>query len=335
MKRLLPHELEDLVCNIFVHHGMPERNARPIASVVMQAERDASLSHGIFRLPAYVKTLQSGYVNIHATPKVTNQAASVVRVDADNGFAQPAIQAGKTMLLQKARSTGLAALALHNSHHFAALWPDVEEFAREGMIVIAFANSRRRIAPWDAREALLGTNPMAFACPKVDGPPVVWDQASSVIAQGAVLMAAEQGRELEPGLLIDAKGENTTDPTTLQKGGALRSFGAHKGSAIALMVEVMAAALTGGKFGFEDLESELKGSATQNVGELIVILDPVAFGVPELPERITTLLDHLRAGGVNRFPSESRYKARLKNAKGIPISVENYQKLLALAGSNS
>lgn len=334
MKWLPPSELEDLVCRILVHHGMPERNARPIASVVMQAERDASLSHGIFRLPAYVETLQSGYVNIHATPTVTNQAASVVRVDADNGFAQPAIQAGKAMLLQKARTTGLAALALHNSHHFAALWPDVEEFAREGMIALAFVNSRRRVAPWDAHERLLGTNPMAFACPQLDGPPLVWDQASSVIAQGAALMAAEQGRELEPGMLIDAQGQPTTDPTSLLKGGALRTFGAHKGSAIALMIEVMAAALTGGKFGFEDLESELQGSATQNAGELIVILNPVAFGVPELPERITTLLNHLRKGGVSRFPSESRYKARQKNTNSIPISMDDYQKLLELSGQS-
>lgn len=329
---MAPAELQALVCRIFMRHGMVERNADSIASVVMQAERDGSLSHGIFRIPAYVETLQSGYVDINATPLVTDHAPSVVRVDAGNGFAQPAIQAGKALLLQKVRSTGLAALAIHNSHHFAALWPDVETFAEEGMIALSFVNSRRRIAPWDARKRLLGTNPMAFACPRVDGPSLVWDQASSVMAQGATLMAAEEGRQLRPGMLIDSDGEPTTDPATLLKGGALRAFGAHKGSAIALMVEIMAAALTGGNFGFEDLESELQGSATQNAGELILVLDPVAFGVPELPERVAGLLGYLRAGGVSRFPSESRHKARQQNTDGIPIGAGDYRQLLELAG---
>lgn len=331
MKILTPLELEELICRIFIRHGMAEHNAKPIAAVVRQAEQDASPSHGVFRVPAYVETLKSGAVNGHAMPKVVDQANSVVRVDADNGFAQPALQAAKPLVLQKAKANGLAALAIHNSHHFAALWPDVESFANEGMLALAFVNSRRRIAPWDARERLLGTNPMAFACPQSDGPPIVWDQASSIMAQGAALLLAKEGKQLEPGMLVDENGDPSIDPTVLLRGGALRSFGGHKGSAIALMVEIMGGALTGGNFGFEDTKSETQGSATQNAGEFILVLDPVAFGVPELPTRITALLSFLREGGVSRFPSESRYKARQKNLHQISINTQDYQHLLELA----
>ena len=324
--------LIELVCRVLTRHGMSASSAAPIAKVVMQAERDGSFSHGIFRLPAYVKTLQSGYVNVNAVPVVTDHAKSVVRVDADNGFAQPAIEAARERVLHKARSTGIAALAIHNSHHFAALWPDVENFAEQGLVALAFVNSRMRIAPWDAPRRLIGTNPMAFACPRDNEPPLVWDQASSVMAQGQVLMAAQEGRELEPGMLIDADGQPTTDPNSIQQGGALRSFGEHKGSSIALMVEIMAAALTGANFGFQDVESELQGSATQNAGELILVIDPNAFGAPDLGRRVVELMSHLRDGGVSRFPSESRHRTRQQNVDGIPIDNKKYDELLALAG---
>ncbi len=311
---------------------MSDSNAGPIATVVMQAERDGSLSHGIFRIPSYVTTLQSGYVDAKAVPIVVDLATSVVKVDAGNGFAQPAIQAGKTLLLKKVKDTGIAAMAIHNSHHFAALWPDVEGFAEQGLIALAFVNSRMRIAPWDAQRRLIGTNPMAFACPRQDGPPVVWDQASSVMAQGQVLMAAQEGRQVDPGMLIDAQGEPTTDPKTLQNGGALRSFGGHKGSSIAFMVEILAAGLTGAKFGFEDTVSELRGSATQNAGEFILVMDPQTFGVPNLAERVDQLLSHFQMGGVSRLPSESRHKMRQKNKVGIPIAETAYADLKQLAG---
>lgn len=335
MKRLSPEELVHLVSTIFVANQMSQRNAASVAKVVMEAERDGSFSHGLFRVPSYLTTLRSGYVDGGAVPLVTDVAPSVVKVDAGNGFAQPAIEAGRQMLLHKARSTGMATMAIHNSHHFAALWPDVETFADEGLIALAFVNSRMRIAPWDAPRKLIGTNPMAFACPRQDGPPLVWDQASSVMAQGQVLMAAREGQKLDEGVLLDADGEPTTDPNALQAGGALRSFGTHKGSSIALMVEILAAALTGANFGFEDTESELRGSATQNAGELILVMDPTTFGAANLPQRVAGLLSHLQSGGVTRFPSELRHKTRAENSAGIPVSDDLYAELVLMAAGGA
>jgi len=331
--RLLePDELAVLVSAALAANGMSEANARSVAKVIVAAERDASFSHGLFRVAGYIATLRSGHMDGRAVPLVEDAAPSIVKVDACNGFAQPAIDAGRPLAMEKARRTGLAALAIRNSHHFAALWPDVESFAEEGFVALAFVNSRMRIAPWDARRRLLGTNPMAFACPRRGGPPLVWDQASAITAQGQVLMAAGEGRRMPDGWLLDADGNETTDPNALQAGGALRSFGGHKGSGIALMVELLAAALTGGNFGFEDLEGELRGSATQNAGELILIIDPRGFGASGFVERVERLLDHLQQGGVSRFPSEARHKARAANAAGVPVPNAVYRQLLDLAG---
>lgn len=331
-RRFDPEELARLVAAALSANGMSEVNASSVARVIVAAERDASFSHGLFRVAGYIATLRSGHMDGHAVPSVEDAAPSIVKVDAGNGFAQPAIDAGRAMAMEKARRSGIAALAIRNSHHFAALWPDVESFAEEGFVALAFVNSRMRIAPWDARRRLLGTNPMAFACPRKGKPPLVWDQASAIVAQGQVLMAAGEGRQLPEGWLLDSAGNETTDPNALQAGGALRPFGGHKGSGIALMVELLAAALTGGNFGFEDMQGELRGSATQNAGELILIVDPRTFGASGFVERVEDLLAHLQDGGVSRFPSEARHRARAANASGIPVSDVAYRQLLDLAG---
>jgi delta1-piperideine-2-carboxylate reductase len=311
---------------------MSQGNAAIIARVLVEAERDGTTSHGLFRVSGYLATLTSGHVDAKAEPVVHDVAPSVVKVDAGNGFAQPALAAGRALVTQKARATGVAVMAIHNSHHFAPLWADVEPFAEDGLVAMALVNSRLRIAPWDARTKLLGTNPMAFASPRAGKPPLVWDQASSVMAQGQVLLAAKEGRQLPPDTLIDREGNPTDDPNELMRGGALRAFGGYKGSSIALMVEILAGALTGGQFGFEDTLGEQRGAATQNAGELLIVIDPARFGNGAFPVRVNTLLDHLRQGGVSRLPAEQRHKMRLANRDGIPVDDETLRALEALTG---
>jgi delta1-piperideine-2-carboxylate reductase len=333
--RVSQEHLIDLVAAALGAQGMEQGNARAVATVVVAAERDGSVTHGLFRISGYVATLRSGHVDGRARPRVIDAAPGLVRVDAQNGFAQPAIAAGRGLLTTKARANGIATMAIFNSHHFAALWPDVEPFAEDGLIALTFANSRMRIAPWDATRRLIGTNPMAFACPRADGPPLVWDQASSVVAQGQVLLAAKEGRALTEGMLLDVQGQPTTDPGELQKGGALRAYGGHKGSAIAVMVEILAGALTGARFGFEDTLSEARGSATQNVGQLILAIDPSRFGEHSLAARTGELLAHLHDGGVSRFPGDQRHATRAANRDGIPVEEAMLQELRSLAGGGA
>jgi delta1-piperideine-2-carboxylate reductase len=225
-------------------------------------------------------------------------------------------------LRQKARSQGIAAVAIRNSHHFAAVWPDIEPFAAEGFVVLAMVNGRRRMVVYDGKGKVLGTSPMGFACPRAGKPPLVWDQASSVMAQGDVLLAAQRGERLPEGVGVDADGDPTTDPhVLLEGGGAALPFGDHKGSSIALMIEVMAGALTGACFGYEDRSTECPGAQTSKAGQTVILIDPSRVPGNRYFERIEGLFTALRESGVSRLPADRRYARRERALRdGIALS---------------
>ena len=193
------NDLVGLLHAVFVKHGTSPEVAAILAHNCASAERDGAHSHGIFRIPGYLSTLASGWVDGKAVPVVTDVASGWVSVDACNGFAQPALAAARALLVEKARSAGIALLAIHNSHHFAALWPDVEPFAEEGLVALSVVNSMTCVVPHGADRPLFGTNPIAFAAPRADGAPIVFDLATSAIAHGDVQIAARKGERLAPG----------------------------------------------------------------------------------------------------------------------------------------
>ncbi len=323
-------ELRSLVASVFERHGTTPENARIVAAVVAAAERDGSRTHGLFRMPGYVSTLKSGWVDGRAVPLVTDIAPGLVTVDASNGFAQPALAAGTPLLRKKARTQGIAAMAIRNSHHFAALWPDVEPFGEEGFISLAVVNGRSRIAPWGAKRKFFGTNPMAFACPRSGGPPLVWDQASAMVAHGEILLAAKQGHPVAEGVGIDSQGMPTRDAKEILDG-AILPFGGHKGSSIAFMVEILAAALTGGRFGYEDTSAAFPGAMTSNAGECLIVIDPSRTAGNGMAERLTELFAKLSEAGVQRLPGDLRYELRRKSLReGISIPEEIYETVLGL-----
>ena len=323
--------LAALIVQLLTRHGMSASNARIVAVSIVAAERDGVRSHGLLRLEGYVDTLRSGWVNGEAVPRVTDVAPSLILTDAANGFAQVALAASDSLLRQKVRATGLAALSIHNSHHFAALWPDIEPFAASGLVALTMVNARSRIVVWGARQKVLGTNPMAFAIPRRDSPPMIWDQASSRRAQGDVLLALRTGKPVDPAVGLDADGQPTTDPTAILEGGALLPFGEHKGSSIALMVEVLAAAFTGGRFGFENHSADFPGAQTSNAGQFLLLADPARSAGSSFGSRIETLIARLRAAGSERLPSDARYVRREKARQdGIEISDSAYDRIQQL-----
>jgi delta1-piperideine-2-carboxylate reductase len=332
----MPHtvsvdQLTELVLRVFLRHGVSAENAAPLAGTVVAAERDGSLSHGLLRLPGYVATLKSGWVDGRAVPVVTDAAPGLVATDANNGFAQPALRASARLLRDKARRQGIAAVAIRDSHHFAALWPDIEPFAADGFIALAMVNGRARMAVWGGRRKILGTSPMGFACPRPGRLPLVWDQASSVIAQGEVLLAAERGERLPQGVAFDADGKPTTDPRAMLDGGSLVPFGGYKGASIAFMIEIMAGALTGGCFGFEDRSGEYPGAQTPKAGQTVILIDPLLVPGNRYAERIESLFAALAASGVERLPAERRYARREKALRdGIAIGDDQWARLQEL-----
>ncbi|MER2017062.1 Ldh family oxidoreductase [Pseudomonas simiae] len=321
-----------LLQRIFTRQGTSESVAQVLAENCASAERDGAHSHGVFRVPGYVSTLNSGWVDGKAVPIVEDVASGFVRVDAVNGFAQPALAAARSLLVDKARSAGIALLAIHNSHHFAALWPDVEPFAEEGLVALSVVNSMTCVVPHGADRPLFGTNPIAFAAPRADGPPIVFDLATSAIAHGDVQIAARKGERLPPGMGVDSLGQPTQDPKAILEGGALLPFGGHKGSALSMMVELLAAALTGGNFSFEFNWSDHPGARTPWTGQLVILIDPSKTTGQNFAERSQELVRQMHAAGLRRLPGDRRHRTRAKSQEiGIEINAQDLKQLQELA----
>lgn len=332
VKQLPFAELESLLQRIFVRHGTSDAVARALAFNCASAQRDGAHSHGVFRIPGYVLTLASGWVNGKAEPVVRDVASGYVSVDAGGGFAQPALAAARELLLSKVRSAGIAVLAIHNSHHFAALWPDVEPFADEGLVALSVVNSMTCVVPQGGQRPLFGTNPIAFAAPCAGAAPIVFDMATSAIAHGDVQIAARKGELLPEGMGVDRLGQPTRDPAAILDGGALLPFGGHKGSALAMMVELLAAALTGGNFSFEFDWSQHPGAKTPWTGQLLIVIDPTLAQGNRFAERSRELVRQMEAVGVSRLPGERRFREREKSAReGVTLSLDEFEQLLLLA----
>lgn len=334
MRRIAIETLTGQVRDVFVRHRTSPQNASIMAENCVGAERDGASSHGLFRLRGYVDSLESGWVDGFAEPalETAGEEAGTIRVDARNGFAQPALRKAFGPAVDMARKRGVCLVTIRDSHHFGALWPDVEPFARCGLVALCFVNSMTRMVPWGGHTPVYGTNPMAFAVPRPSGDPVVFDQASSAMAFGDIKLAAASGEPLPEGCAVDRDGLPTTDAAAVVAGGALLPFGGHKGSSIAMMVELLCAGLTGGSFSFEIDQSGFPGAQTPRTGETLVLVDPERAGQRRFAERAEQLFSRLGAAGQERLPGDRRYaKRRQAEREGIPVDDDMLASLKALA----
>jgi len=271
-------ELHRLAEQALLNAGCDASNASSIAHVMVLAERDGCRSHGMFRLPGYIASLGSGKVNGNAHPRVMDAGAAVIRVDGDGGYAPLALHRGLPALIDAARSHGVAALAISRIFHFAALWPEVEQLADAGLASLAFVASKAAVAPAGASRAFFGTNPLAFGWPDREGEHLIFDMATSAMARGDIQIAARDRQRVGAGVGLDNDGAPTLDPQAIIAGGVQLPFGGYKGSSLSLMVELLAAGLLGEQFGFEAKQSDNGDGGPTRGGELIIALDPRAFG---------------------------------------------------------
>jgi delta1-piperideine-2-carboxylate reductase len=293
-----------------VNAGCDTANASAVARVMAAADRDGSASHGIFRLGGYLAALRSGKVDGTARPSTTRLAPSVIRVDGHGGFAPLAMIAGREALAPVAREQGLAAAALVNVHHFSALWADIEPLVEAGLAAMCFTAYMPAVAPAGGGNPFFGTNPMAFGWPRADGATMIFDQASAAMARGEIMIAARDGRELPPGVGVDGDGRPTTDPAATLKGAQL-PFGGYKGSAIALMVELLACGLIGQPFSVEAGEEDNRDGGPPRGGVLVLAFDPARFGDADgWLAHSESFLGRLSALEGVRLPGDRRMKNR-------------------------
>ncbi len=324
-------QARDLARAALVAHATSEENAAHVAEALVAAEADGQQGHGLSRLPSYCAQSRSGKVDGHAAVGIERVAGACVRVDAGGGFAYPALSAAIEALHDLVPSTGLAAAAVWNSHHCGVAGYHVERLAQRGLVAILFANSPQAIAPWGGNAPLFGTNPIAFAAPRAGAQPVVVDASLSKVARGKIMVAAREGRSIPEGWAVDRAGNPTRDAAAALEG-SLLPLGDAKGSALVLMVEMLAAALTGANLGFEASSFFSADGPTPAVGQLLLALDPGPLSGGRFGERVETLVAALGVQPGTRLPGARRFELRERAAlEGLRIESALHDELQALA----
>jgi len=321
-------EAWDLAFNALTNNQTSDDNAREVADALINAEFDGQAGHGLSRIPSYVEQVLSGKVSGNVSPSLLSSKGSIIRVDANHGFAFPAISLALSEITKTCKSFGIAAASISRSHHFGQAGRHVERLAEQGLIGLMFGNTPKAIPPWGGSKPLFGTNPIAFASPRETAAPLVIDMSLSKVARGKVMVANQLNEKIPEGWAIDKEGRPTTDAKKALEG-AMLPIGDAKGSALALMVEMLAAGLTGSNFGFEASSFLNAEGDSPGVGQLIIAIDPSFFSGESFAERTETLVSAILEQPATRLPGDKRIEKRMTREKSetITISKDLYKKI--------
>ncbi|MDA8848896.1 Ldh family oxidoreductase [Candidatus Pelagibacter ubique] len=323
-------EILELAKKTLLANGCDEENASILADTIMRAERDGSVSHGLFRLPAYVAGLKSKKINGKARPELENVAPSIIKVLGNNAVAPMVLSLGLPAVIDLAKKNGVAVLAIKNSHHMAALWPETEAIAEAGLVGIACTSYKPAVAPAGATKPLYGTNPISFAWPRPDKTPVVYDMATASMAMGEVQIAKREGHKVPLGTGLTKEGKETIDPGEIADGGVILPFGGYKGSSIAMMVELLAGALIGENFSFETAAKDNNDGGPPSGGEFIIAISPDKISGKDWDKHADEFFSKMSAMDGVRLPGERRHKNRLnKGPRNINEELVNKIKSLS------
>lgn len=310
--------IEELARAALQRRGARDSVAESVARSVRRAEADGIRRVGLGYLPTYLAHLTSGKVDGRVAPSVAVPRPATVTVDAAHGFAHPAFDAGLPDLLKAVRANGTASLGVRRSYSIGVLGHVVEDVASAGFVAFAVTNSPPNIAPWGGRRAVFGTNPMAFAVPRHSASPLVLDQATSVVTKVALVAAAKRSATLPDGWALDASGSPTRDANAALAGSML-AFGGAKGANLALLVDLLAAGLTGANFSKDTSPYAKADGPPPGVGQFVLALDPDAFA-PGFLARVEDLVGAILAQDGTRLPGDRRLAARLQTARnGVEV----------------
>ena len=349
--RLVPvADLRDFVAAIFRAAGCGEPEAKGIAFHLTTANLAGHDSHGVIRVPRYVEDIQTGRTLVGQTVTVVRESATHALLDGNHGFGQNIGEQAVDVGIAKARAAGLAVVALRHSAHLGRIGDWAERAAEAGLISIHFVNveNGELVAPFGGTARRFSTNPMCIGVPPMAGRAMLLlDMATSVVAEGKVLVASNGGKPVPADALIGADGKLSADPAVLygplvQNGprdpnngpGALRAFGEHKGSGLAFMCEILAGVLTGG--GTSGPHHGKDGRICN--GMLSIYLDPVHFGAQDFVRQTMDYVDYVKssppAAGVAEVLAPGEPEARnqaARQANGVPLQVDTWVNLCNIA----
>jgi uncharacterized oxidoreductase len=333
---IAPATLTQAVQALFRAAGSSATEARLTAEQLVGANLAGHDSHGVGMVPIYVDILQAGELQLNRRPQTVLQAGAISVLDAGMGLGQVAAHEAMEVAIARAREHGLSLTGLRNSHHMGRIGHWAEQCSRAGLVSLHFVNviSPPWVAPFGGADARLATNPVAIGVPRPGAEPLVLDFATSKLAVGKVRVALNRGVTLPPDALLDAAGRASRDPADLfgPPRGALLPFGAHKGSGLALMCEILGAALIGGP-----VMQGPPGRQRIVNNMLTIAIDPSRLVDPSaMDAEIARLIDWVRASppvdaeGV-MVAGEPEIRARCERAAGIAIDAETWRQLAGAA----
>ncbi|NND42425.1 MAG: Ldh family oxidoreductase [Silicimonas sp.] len=324
-------EIEDLAFRALRAAGANEAAAQSLALATAATEADGVASHGLAYIPIYAEHVGCGKVVGDAVPELDQTRPSALVVDANSGFAHPAIDVGFKRLAPLAREQGIAAMAVRNSYNCGVLGYHTGRMARAGLVCLGFTNAPASIAPSGGATPVVGTNPFSIAVPGPDGEPAIHiDQSASTIAKSEVMKHAREGKPIPEGWALDPDGNPTADAEVGLKG-SMAPSGGYKGVGVAMTVEVMAAALAGATLGINASPFSGTKGGPPKTGQFFIAIDPDATSGGAFAERIADLAGAIHAQDGARLPGDGR-KAKRKEAEkqGVAVSTATIARIEAI-----
>ncbi len=326
-------EIERLAQAALAKAGAGPHAAKSLATAIAAAERDGIASHGLAYLATYCQHLQCGKVIPSAVPRVVRPAPGVVTVDAQSGFAHPAIDAGFAELVPLARAQGIATLTIRNSYNCGVLGYHTETLARSGLVALGFTNAPASIAASGGKRPVLGTNPWSIAVPDGKGEAaIVIDQSASVVAKSEVMKKSRRGEAIPLGWTLGPDGAPTTDPAIGLKG-TMVPAGGYKGVGSALLVEIMAACLAGATLGIDASPFSGAAGGPPRTGQQFIAIAPDVTSGGAFAERLTGLVAALTSEPGAHLAGSGRRAARARAlSQGVAVDRATYDTVLSLQG---
>ncbi len=325
---------------VVVAAGSNDGEADAVAANLVEANLRGHDSHGVGMVPRYIDAVLEGGLAVNAHVAVRQDSGALLTLDGRQGYGQVIGHEAMALGAARAKEHGVCVVGLAHSHHLGRIGHWAEQCVEHGLVSIHFVNvlSRPIVAPFGGRDARLGTNPFCVGIPRPGGEPIVLDFATSKIAQGKTRVAYNKGVAIEPGTLIDDRGEPTTNPryTVVEPIGALLPFGEHKGSGLALICELLGGALAGGA-----TAGPVSDGRRRVLNSMFsVIVDAERLGTAanlarEMESFVAWTTASPPAAGVERVltpgePERAMRAARL--AGGVPIDAVTWGEIVAAGG---
>ena len=323
-------DAERFISSALQAEKVPASDADIIASLMVQSDLAGADGHGIFRLPAYLKRIRAGGVNLHPNIHIEREQGATALINGDNALGHLVMNRAVNLAIEKVKQHSVCWIGSHYGNHSGAASVYVRKLAEQGYIGIYMAvGNANHMAPWGGIDLLLSTNPIAIAVPAGDGPTVLLDIATTVAAYGKVKVAAQKGESIPDDWMIDRQGKPITDPKKSAEG-SLLPIGGYKGYGLAVMIGLLAGALNNAAVGKGTIDFNAHHDLVTNTGQTIIAVDPSAFGnTEEFINRVIALVNDLKNSstlpGVKeiRVPGEGAAKTRAERMKkGIPVSPE-------------